>query len=144
MIDASGITIGLADLLNDSLQLSNIRVEREEVVNYDPDVDLWVGVYKGEWTMQPKTIGVGSRTQQVQFTARIVARVFDLRSSSRCDEKLNTLVKDVIAATETDRTLGGTVSTILRYEVSYQYNEATDAGLYLQQATIRVITEIRV
>jgi hypothetical protein len=144
MIDASGITTALHAQLANIISVPGVVVEREEIVNYDPGVELWVGVYKGEWSMLPKTIGGGGSTRRVQFSPRIIVRSYDYGSVKECDEKLNELVKAVLSAVEDDRTIGGTVATVLGYDVSYQYSEVDQSSLHMQQATIKVTTELRI
>lgn len=118
----------------------NRPIERESVVNFDPNQTPWIGVYKGAVNYSPRTIGYNSFEAEV--LPRIIVQAASLRDGDDCSTRLDEYVQLVLDAIRADRTLGGTVDMITGYNVEYGYTETERTSVAFQSAIITITAEV--
>ena len=86
-------------------------------------------------------MGAGARNWGNEIKLDVV-----VQASSQVDtaeELLEQQIKDVLDVLEGDRTLGGTVSMVLGYEVEYFIRQDATEDVFYQRAVITVTAEAR-
>jgi hypothetical protein len=142
-INTAKIAQALQALLKRELTIVK-EVYRGEYINEQAKLAPWVGVYRAPVTYEPRTLGRGADTWEGNPQFRIVVQESSFKDRGMdCEDKLEQAVAQVLNALETDRTLGGTVDTISKYEIDYSYIETDAASIYFQTAFILITTEVQ-
>lgn len=120
-------------------------VERGNVVNADPALMPWVGVYRARSESEPGRMGTGSgiKNWDSVLSIQIVVQAASYRDGEHSDDLLGEFTDAVEEAIETDHTLGGTVEMITGYEVAYSYNNEDSASIIFQNAVITITARTR-
>lgn len=141
MIDFSVITRATEAMLNEASALAQYTVERSVLENEDPGRCPWVGIYRKHVGYTPRRMGRGADNWGNEIKLDIV-----VQASSQVDtaeELLERQIKDVLTVLETDRTLRGTVSMVLGYEVEYFIRQDATEDVFFQRAVITITAEAR-
>lgn len=142
MINLATIMEATKVLIQNNANFSGYTIVRGEYINTDPSIDKWVGIYKAKVKYTPWVIGKGARNWKAEVELKIVTQAFGIRGDL-VDEELDTKITNLLAAIETDRTLGGTVSMITGYDISYEYERNDDSTIPFQNAMISLLGETR-
>ena len=141
MIDFSTVTKAAEAMLNEAPALAQYTIERSTLENEDPGRCPWVGIYRKRVGYTPRRMGAGARNWANELKLDIV-----VQASSQVDtaeELLEQQLKDVLEVLETDRTLRGTVSMVLGYEVEYFIRKDATEDIFFQRAVITITAEAR-
>ena len=143
MIDFSLITKGLQTLLREHPRLEYVtEVARGEYINVDPALCTWIGVYRGAFAIEPRTLGRGADNWLARIPIDIVVQV-NGDGGEDAETLLGVAVKDVLDVIVTDLTLGGTVDMVKEFSISYSYEKTASERLDFQWAIITLQTEVR-
>ena len=141
MIDFSVITKATEAMLNTAPALEGWTIERSVLENEDPGRCPWAGIYRKRVGYTPRRMGAGARNWGNEIKLDVV-----VQASSQVDtaeEQLEQQIKEVLEVLETDRTLRGTVSMVLGYEVEYFIRQDATEDVFYQRAVITVTAEAR-
>ena len=120
------------------------RIERGTALNLDPAYTPWVGIYRGSISYEAKTLGRGANNWLGQIELKVVVQASGNADTGEAEDALEQAISNVLAAIETDRTIGGTVAIISGYNVSdYSYRADEEQSLDFQQAEIIIKAEVR-
>lgn len=143
MINLSTVTKAVEALFKDAPTLKTYTVVRGKYINDDPGISKWIGIYKGSIKSRPKTIGRGVAGFKSEMTIKIIVQAYGVVHTididSLLDERID-LVTDVI---DENKNLGGTVDSVVGYDVEYRYSEGDDITMAFQLAIITISMEKR-
>lgn len=143
MLNFNTITEGVKSTLESSAFFSGWDMVVGEVVNEDPGIDNWLGIYRGTISYAPHGLGgVNARRWLASVDFKIIVQTFDVQGAL-AETDLEEKVQNVLETLETNRTLGGTVSMLNGYDVEYTYIAEDDATLFFQAAVIQVHAEVQ-
>jgi len=118
-------------------------IERSREVNNDSSKTPWVCCYRYGVEFTPRTLGpLANRRQTIHLV--IACQASDPISGEKCEERLEELIKFVMAALLSDVTIGGTV-VMLDEKINVQYPDVqlrTDQytqTAFIQFAAITVV-----
>lgn len=134
-INVATVTDALMALLKDWPALENVNVLRSEEINETPGECPWVGVYRENVDYPIRTIGFGSGMRDQKISLVIVAQESDGESGQKCEDRLESLLKEIIAAILTDVTIRGSVRVIEDVKVRYEDYRKTGSS-YMQTAAV--------
>lgn len=142
ILDYAAVTKAIEDLL--CRKLAGFIVTRNARKNADPNKCLapgegWVGIYKGPINYVPHV--VGNRPWLVDPEPFINIQTASMVSGNDADDRLQDAEKRVVDILESDRTLGGTVHTILGYSMDYEYNSSTE--IYFHGVNVHIMAQTR-
>lgn len=142
ILDYGSVTKAIEDLL--CQKLTGFIITRNERKNTDPNKclapsDGWIGIYRGSIVYNSHVIG--SRPWLVDPEPFINLQVASLVSGYDAEDRLQDAEKKVVDILESDRTLGNTVHTILRYKMDYEYN--SDTEIYFHGVNIHIMAQTR-
>lgn len=146
-INVADVSKALVAMLTDDVGVSdlNTSVSRSEVINEDPGMCPWVGVYRSLVQFQPRTIGTGSlggsMLQLIDMV--LVAQQSDGTSGEQCEDRLEELLAALNSALLADTSVRGMVHAIRDMSVTYDDYKLTGEQ-YMQTAVLRVTYETRV
>lgn len=129
---------GVADL--------KTTVERAGELNATPGQCPWVGVYRDEVTYVIKTLGFGNAARDQRVSLVIAVQDADPSSGEACEDRLEKLVQEVMAALLSDLTIGGTARTIEDLVVRYTDYRKVPGGSFMQTAAVYLtaVTSVQV
>lgn len=146
MINVSTITAALKTLLDNNAAIAawplSMPVVRGDYINEDAGLTPWVGIYRGDVSMEPRTLGMTSGNMEATASIRIVVQQASADSASACEGILEGRVQNVLSAIMADTTIGGTVDMVNRFKISYGYVETQSTTLYFQTAIIEIEVEV--
>lgn len=148
MIDEGTITRALETLLNNATTLSTATIERGTRINFDLGRCPWIGIYPGNVTTTPKTIGGVSAsrwlsTAQPMIVVQTASYDGDGTVASDALEALVDAVQTVINA---DLTLGVSGARVVGVGREYRYvvfDDNESGGLFFPQCIIKIDMEVR-
>lgn len=142
MINLATITAAMESLLTSQSALSGYTIERSALVNDVTGRLPWVGIYRGDIAYAPRTLGSASVSWKAILTLHI--RVQNIgETEADAEDKLEASLAAVLAAIQTDRTIGGTVTMTTGYKVDYFSGPGAESSLYWQMADVTVTCEAR-
>lgn len=145
VVNISSVTKALISMLTEDSKLSesNIAAMRAEVINEDPGMCPWVGVYRSGVRYSPRTVGAGPGAMKQTIDLILVVQQSDGTSGEQCEERLESLIADVTSVILTDTTVKGLVHALMGVNISYDdYRVA--GGQFMQTAVMRMTYETRV
>lgn len=146
-INVAEVSKALVAMLTEDAGMSdlNTAVSRSEVINEDPGMCPWVGVYRSLVQFQPRTLGTGSlggsMLQLIDMV--LVAQQSDGTSGEQCEDRLEELLAALNSAVLADPTVRANVHTIRDMSVTYDDYKLTGEQ-YMQTAVLRITYETRV
>lgn len=134
-INVAELTESLRAQIDDAPGMESVTVERSEAPPDDPSQCPRVGVYRARLQFPSRTLGMGTgfRGQRADL---LVMAVETGRTGAECEDALELLVRNVIAAILNDTSIGGMVQNVDDLEVRYDDYARTSAGVYMQRAVI--------
>lgn len=146
-VNVAEVSKSLVAMLKEDIGMStlNTAVSRSEVINEDPGMCPWVGVYRSLVQFQPRTLGTGSLGgSMLQLIDMVmVAQQSDGTSGEQCEDRLEELLAALNSAILADPTVRAKVHTIRDMSVTYDDYKLTGEQ-YMQTAVLRVTYETRV
>lgn len=146
MINVSTITTALKTLLDSNATIAAwplaMPVVRGDYINEDAGLTPWIGIYRGEINLEPRTLGMTPNNLEATALIKIVVQQSSADSSSACETLLEGRVHDVLSAIMSDTSIGGTVDMVNRFKVSHGYIETESTSLYFQTAIIELEAEV--
>ena len=143
MINFSTITAAVQAQLETELAGKNYLIKRNDRRNDNPEIasryKAWVCVYRGNIEYEAYTTGSGPWLAKVQTIVEI--QVANMQSAEQADNDLTAAEAEVMAALDSDRTLGGSVLISNGYMVEYETN--IDTQYYWNAAIIKINSEVR-
>lgn len=134
---------GLPAQTDAGLDYRDALITRREYVNRNPGLTPWIGVYPRRRSLAPRTLGNTATMWQATFEITVVVQATSRRSGEGAEDLLEEYHADVLAALESDRTLGGTVDMIVGYQTEYSYVETESESLFFQEALITLTAEAK-
>lgn len=142
MIEFQKITAGLQALLRDHPDLQHFNVTRGEYVNVDPANCPWIGVYRGDIIVEPRTLGQGARNWLNALSIDVVVQVHG-EGGENTETLLGEETAKVLDVITSDLTLGGTVEMTKAFNVAFSYERSESETLDFQWAIITLTAEAR-
>lgn len=143
MINFSQITEAVHTQLETQLAGKNYLIKRNDVRNANPELaaryKAWVCVYRGSIEYESYTTGAGPWLATVQTIVEI--QVATMTSEQKADDDLTAAEAEIMAAIDSDRTLGSTVQITNGYTIEYETN--LDVQWYYNAAIIKINSEVR-
>lgn len=137
-VDVSRITAAVKDQLLRFPALEGVTIARSEEQNLINGVTPFVGVYRLGVRYAQRVLGFGGGVRDQRVRMLVLIAESDMASGEACEEKLEALIQNVVAAILSDTTLGGTVNAIEDFDVSYEsYSKASN--LYTQTAALQFV-----
>lgn len=145
MINFSDITKAMVAVLSSDADLAalGMRIERSALLNEDPGRAPWCCVYKKRVGYAARVLGKGANNWMANPTIDIVVQSYSEISGEAAEDILEEYVIKVLAAVESDRTIGSTVKMVTGYDVEYLYNREDLTDQHFQMAVITVQLETR-
>lgn len=142
MIEFQKITEGLQTLLRDHPDLQHFNVTRGEYVNVDAANCPWIGVYRGDIAVEPRTLGHGARNWLNSVTLDVIVQV-NGDGGEHTETLLGEEVTKVLNVITSDLTLGGEVEMVRSFNISFSYERTESNTLDFQWAIITLTAEAR-
>jgi hypothetical protein len=120
--DISSLTKAVEDILNNTQDFDQVTVCRGEPINDDPNMCPWVGIYRREQSLMPRTLGMGQGHRRDQVRLVIAVQDTSLADGGDCEDRVDKLVKDTVDAILGDATIGGLVDMTNEILVAYEYD----------------------
>jgi hypothetical protein len=139
MIHVNSITNSLFLLVASDSTLVNSAVKVETLVPFNdkPTLTPWVGVYDGDFTLEPFTIG-GNQPWKAQLELNIFVQTMNDRDAVTANNQLFELQNQVMSIVNSNKTLGGTVEMITELSSKpFQRDMDTSWRCYANQITIK-------
>lgn len=127
IIDGSDITDIIETVLNSSSSIEEgVSIESSGFMNDNPTYarNGWIGIYKNKVSYVPNTLG-GANAEGVNIQWKFLGSFFTLiqyssmKSGKVCNQKLESLVQQVILSIFNDPTFNGLIDMILNVNVDY-------------------------
>lgn len=134
-VNVSVITEGIETLLMNDSSLQGATIERSAEINELPHLCPWIGIYRNGVEYPVRTLGMGNGFRGQRISLVVMCQQADATSGVECEQRLEQLLVDVIAALLADPTLNGTVDTLDEFQVQYVDYLQTDSG-YVQTAGV--------
>jgi hypothetical protein len=141
--NVASVTQAICDMLvnADKLGRNGVNISRSEDIPSDPPGNGWVGVYRNMVKYQLRTSGAyqAGRNHIVELT---LVAVQSGESGSDCEDRLETLIKDIMDVLFTDGTFGGTVDMV-QEDVVVRYVDFSQNGERYKQVAYIFISGIK-
>ncbi len=140
MIHVDSVTAALfGQLANDPVLVSSgFTVQEGEAFNRDLSRTPWVGVYYGNVSLDPHTIG-GVQPWEAQLELFVYVQEGSHRSGQAATRRLGRAQAAVLDVIDADKTLGGTVAMLTGLEIApFQRDLAEDTWLFTNEIALRV------
>jgi len=144
MINLSVITKALQDQLNGNIVIRELLgkdVVRGEMINMDINETPWIGVYRGNVSYEPRTLG-SMNNWEASPTVKVIVQAGNMQSAEQCEIDLESYVQKVLDAVIADTTIGGTIDMINSYDVEAGYIETDRSTIHFQGASITFNMEV--
>ena len=142
MLNASDITKAVYAAVTADPVFLDLMVERGEVVNENPQMCPWLGIYPRSIDYTPETLGMGpdywTGTVMVQF----VLQVANLESGAAADDDLEAWIEKLVDKMVEDTTIKSTVDMINAVRVTYSYTIEDDETMFFKAAIIEMTLEV--
>ena len=143
MIDLAVIANGLYLQLQDHVLLRDFKkIERAEMVNIDPSITPWVGIYVDKAEFDPRTLGRGADNWRALVEIDVIVQTH-ADGGMKSEDALGEATQKVLSAMLSDLTFGGTVEMIKRFTVNRAYVRTDSKTLDFQHALINITAEVR-
>lgn len=123
---------------------ADVTIERSAEPNEDLVENGWVGVFRADQNFTPHTIGTGHQGMfQQEPRLVLILQVSDTTNPQDCEDKLESLVENVVNVVLNDVTLRGTVGTITNVSVATTDYQKVGSGddvdpFYIQKAVMYI------
>lgn len=138
MLNMSDITKAVVALIEGSPSATEYLVKRGDYINDDPHETPWVGVYRSKLGLTPLTIGRGSKKWNGDVSILVIAQQASMKSGDEAEDRLEAMQKIILEIIDADPTLGGTVQTVVGYDIEYTYKENERESIYFHEALITI------
>ena len=142
MITVSDVTKAVETAFNNDPLFTTFTIERSEFVNENPSLCPWLGIYRGDITYDPETLGLGDDAWEGRMVLRLVAQATNFNSGAEAEDQLEDYVNKIITKMLGDTTLAGTIDMITGIKVSYSYIAEEEETIYFQAAIIELTLEV--
>ena len=142
--DLSLITSIISDRLKAHANTKGFTIRAEEEVSMDTNNYPWLGIYKGSLSIDPRSIGKGSRNKRLTGVIRLFLKVASSdtkTASNKMDENLSYLLDALDDEYERDK-FNSKVSNWNGYDVDYDYDVDDESTMYIQTASITLRFEL--
>ena len=151
MITSAELTKAIEEVLVSYQDLNYATIERGVVVNSDVNNMPWVGIYPGEISFDPGTLGSGTCRWVRTMHPLILLQEQDYSdigqtAADKLDELLNKIVMAISSTHNKNLKFGLTGVRLLRFDVTYTYqlaDEDESGDLYFPQCEIKLDVEVR-
>lgn len=147
MINAATITASLQDTLRADPTLAGLgfqsgRILRGDIVNKNPNVTPWLGIFRTGIDYAPGSLGRGNPDAwDGTITLRLLVQASHMRSGAECEDRLESYIKAALDAVWTDPTWSNVVDMVTRINVKYSYKEDDESTIYFQWALVTITAE---
>lgn len=144
MINFYTINLALREqLTNNSAFFSLLetkKIEISEFINVNHIRAPWCGVYRQGYTADPRTLQTPA-TWTIGPTLFVILQAKSIQSGEDCEKILENLLDKCLDAIFADKTLGGEIDIIKRFDVEYSYNREVESTMHYQQAILKLEVE---
>ena len=141
MINPSDINRAIETAFNTDPVFNTFTIERAELVNENPAICPWLGIYRGEIEYTPETLGQGSDYWTAILMLTLIVQSSNLGSGTQAEDDLEGYVKSVITKVFEDTTIRGSIDMINALKVSYSHVAEDEQTLFFQSASIEMPLE---
>lgn len=138
------VTKAVQTLLNSDATLKALlngkEVVRGEYVNARASDAPWAGIYRGDESWNPRTLG---GYWEVSPSIKIIVQASNSRSSEECEEDVVKIMNAVKQVLINNLTLSSTVDMINDMGVEYRYIEDDQTNMFFQSAIITCNLEVQ-
>lgn len=127
---------------NAVLTSKGYNIKQGDYINRDPDIEPWVGIYKGKRNYTPGTLGHDLLQWDVSIIITLVVQAAFYGDGDQCDEKLEERTKEVLDAVNGDPTIGGNVDMLNAIEIEQSYVRDDSSTILFQEALINLTYEV--
>lgn len=144
--NVAAITAALVEQLANWAGIAALKVNvgRANELNETPGDCPWVGIYRDRVRFVSRTVGMGSAMRDQQVSLVVAVQEADGVSGEKCEDRLEALLAEVLAAILTDLTVGGRVRMIEDLEVRYADYRKVAGGSYMQTAAVYLTAVVNV
>ena len=142
MINPSDITRAIETAFNTDPVFNTFTIERAELVNENPAICPWLGIYRESINYAPETLGLGPDHWTAIMTLTLIVQSSNFNSGTQAEDDLEGYVKSVITKMFEDTTIRGSVDMINAIKVSYSYVAEDEQTLFFQSALIEMTLEV--
>ena len=142
MINPSDITRAIETAFNTDPVFNTFTIERAELVNENPALCPWLGIYRESIDYAPETLGLGPDHWTAIMTLTLIVQSSNFGSGTQAEDDLEGYVKSVITKMFEDTTIRGSVDMINAIKVSYSYIAEDEQTLFFQSALIEMTLEV--
>lgn len=142
MINPSDITRAIETAFNTDPVFNTFTIERAELVNENPAICPWLGIYRESIDYAPETLGLGPDHWTAIMTLTLIVQSSNFNSGTQAEDDLEGYVKSVITKMFEDTTIRGSVDMINTIKVSYSYVAEDEQTLFFQSALIEMTLEV--
>lgn len=144
MINMSTVNAAVKTLLDAGLS-ADYTILRAPYTNMNPDKTPWIGIYRGPARYLPGSLGstATGKKWKAGNTVRLQVQATSGKSGQQAEERLEEYIGEIMDILLANPTLGGTVGTIISYDLEYSFNDEASESMYYHMATIDINVESR-
>ena len=142
MINPSDITRAIETAFNTDPVFNTFTIERAELVNENPAICPWLGIYRESINYAPETLGLGPDHWTAIMTLTLIVQSSNFNSGTQAEDDLEGYVKSVITKMFEVTTIRGSVDMVNAIKVSYSYIAEDEQTLFFQSALIEMTLEV--
>ncbi len=122
-----------------------VSCQRAEPINQSAAKTPWVGIYRQQQTLEPRTLGFGAGYRRHNIGLVVVMQESSLRSGKECEEKMEKLISEVCSAICSDESLRGSVDMLGPEPFVVTYSSyRVEGNSFFQEAVLQfnVVTNV--
>lgn len=140
MIDVDSIGIALFNQVSTAL-FSGYTVEFGGAMRYDLGICPWVGVYADDMEIIPMRMG-SNQPWTATLTLQLVVQHGSMVSAQVASTNLLNAMKPVMAAVNSDHSIGGTVNNMIGFSTSALERRPEENAIWFLSNIITITTEV--
>jgi hypothetical protein len=122
-----------------------VSCQRAAPINQSLTQTPWVGIYRQQQTLEPRTLGYGAGYRRHNISFAVVMQESSLRSGEDCELKMEKLISEVCSAICSDESLRGTVDMLGPEPFLVTYSSyRVEGNSFFQEAVLQfsVVTNV--
>lgn len=136
MIEQYKILAKATALLRDKPELNGVNIEQSVVLNGNPDVAPWIGVYPDIEVFEPAYIG-GVDSWEREVTIRVYIQVANARDGETMEQTMSEYIKEIIAAVYANAAeWDGLIERFTQIRVEHGFQETDKGTMLFRESTV--------
>lgn len=118
-------------------------VKRSEYINHNKDKTPWIGIYRGNLSYEPRSIGNSLCNWRAIPRVRVVVQGASTRSGEEAENHCENYTQEVLEAILSDYTIGGTVETITGFDIESTFDRESSKRTFFHMNIITVTLQAK-